>query len=519
MTALTSSPVVAALEYLTGRCRGEVTWITDARTGLWLIGSGEVVPTGEEDQPPAGAVLVARLARSGAEFDIEAPEGGVLWLNGAPIQQARLRAGDVIEFGEAGPLSRIRIYDSQHRPKPTLADIIGDTLCYLRASRRPLPARAVHASGDLTRRLVRDTTVLFRLIVVLMLAVLSVALVLQYRTDQRLRAQIESGGLQVDAIAAELAQARRDAIRMGDLNALREDLQSRLGSTTERLETLEARSEATGRVIGMARPAVTFLQGSYALRDKETGDMLRHVVNADGVPLLQPNGKPFLSLLGEGPVAEVQFNGTGFVLQDPRLVVTNRHVARPWDQNPSLRLGASVLEPVMTRFIAYLPGRPDSIALRLLRVSEEVDLALLEPENGEELPPGLALAEAAPAPGDGVIVMGYPTGLMSLLAQSGAQFIEELQKSGDTDFWTVAAKLAEAGLISPLASRGIVGQATEATVVYDAETTHGGSGGPVLTLEGEVVAVNTAIMPEFGGSNLGVPARYIRELLAAPDVN
>jgi len=519
MTAMTDSPVVAALEHLTGRCRGEVTWITGARIGLWLTGGGAIVQTGEEAPPPAGALLVARLARSGAVFDIEAPPESALWVNGRAEKQARLRGGDVIEFGEAGPISRFRIYDSRHRPQPSLGEIVGDTLSYMRASRRPLPARAARASGELTRRLLRDTTVLFRLAVLAMLALLTVAVVLQYRTDQHLRAQIESGGLQVDAIAAELAQARRDAIRQGDLNALQEDLRTRLSITTERLETLEARSEAARRVIASARPAVAFLQGGYGLRDKASGRMLRHVVGPEGVPLLQPNGQPFLSLMGEGPVAEVQFNGTGFVLRDAPFLVTNRHVARPWDANPSLRLGTSVLEPVMIRFIAYFPGRADPIAVRTHRVSDTLDLALLEAEAEAVLPPGLPLAPDPLHPGDGVIVMGYPTGLMSLLAQSGSQFIEELKASGETDFWTVAAKLAEAGLISPLASRGIVGQATEATLVYDAETTHGGSGGPVLTLAGQVIAVNTAIMPEFGGSNLGVPARHIRELLAAPDTN
>lgn len=52
-------------------------------------------------------------------------------------------------------------------------------------------------------------------------------------------------------------------------------------------------------------------------------------------------------------------------------------------------------------------------------------------------------------------------------------------------------------------------------MVYDAETAHGGSGGSVLTIKGEVVAVNTAIILEFGGSNLGIPAEHIRALLAA----
>jgi S1-C subfamily serine protease len=50
--------------------------------------------------------------------------------------------------------------------------------------------------------------------------------------------------------------------------------------------------------------------------------------------------------------------------------------------------------------------------------------------------------------------------------------------------------------------------------VYDAETTHGGSGGPVLDINGSVVAVNAAILPEYGGSNLGVPVARLRALLA-----
>ena len=55
--------------------------------------------------------------------------------------------------------------------------------------------------------------------------------------------------------------------------------------------------------------------------------------------------------------------------------------------------------------------------------------------------------------------------------------------------------------------------ATSAAIVYDAETTSGGSGGPVLDIHGHVVAVNAAILPEFGGSNLGVPAAHGRVLI------
>ena len=52
-------------------------------------------------------------------------------------------------------------------------------------------------------------------------------------------------------------------------------------------------------------------------------------------------------------------------------------------------------------------------------------------------------------------------------------------------------------------------------MVYDAETARGGSGGPVLSLDGHVVAVTFAVMEEFGGSNLGVPIEDVQRLVEA----
>ncbi len=242
--------------------------------------------------------------------------------------------------------------------------------------------------------------------------------------------------------------------------------------------------------------------------------MLRHVVNDDGRPLISPIGQPLLSLEGDGPVAERQYTGTGFAVGDGGALVTNRHVAMPWENYANVEaLADQGLEPVMIKFIVYLPGEEAAGTVELVRASEDADLAILRRKDVSEPMPGLRLADAPPAPGDEVIVMGYPTGLRSMLAQSGEDFVEELQKTEDTGFWSVAALLAEKGLIAPLSSRGIVSQATPATIVYDAETTHGGSGGPVLDINGLVIAVNVAILPEFGGSNLGVPVAKVRALL------
>ena len=106
-----------------------------------------------------------------------------------------------------------------------------------------------------------------------------------------------------------------------------------------------------------------------------------------------------------------------------------------------------------------------------------------------------------------------------MLAQTGEGFLADLERDEALDFWQVAERLAKEGFIRPLASRGIIGQRSTAILVYDAETTHGGSGGPVLDINGEVVAVNTAIIPEYGGSNFGVPVDYARRLLADAGVD
>ena len=111
--------------------------------------------------------------------------------------------------------------------------------------------------------------------------------------------------------------------------------------------------------------------------------------------------------------------------------------------------------------------------------------------------------------------MGYPTGVEALLARADPMFAEGLLATGPVTFWDVGRALSVGGYVEPLSTQGIVGQITAAMIVYDAETTSGGSGGPVVSLEGEVVAVNTAVLNQFGGSNLGVPARHITALLDA----
>jgi S1-C subfamily serine protease len=91
--------------------------------------------------------------------------------------------------------------------------------------------------------------------------------------------------------------------------------------------------------------------------------------------------------------------------------------------------------------------------------------------------------------------------------------VTRLLEESNRDLKTIVQRLAEEERIAPLATSGIVGQVTPTFVVYDAETTHGGSGGPVMDRNGRVVAINAAILNDFGGSNLGVPVEWARHLL------
>jgi serine protease Do len=505
---------IAALEHLTGPMRGEVSWVTGSAVDARLQPENKLIlaPAGPNGPAPE---TIARFRQVGNSYEIEVIEGRQVWINGRRTQISKLQYGDVIEFGETGPLSRFRIYDDAHRPGITVGEILGDVVSYVKTSRKPMHRKLGFASAELFRRLARETSLIFRAAILVAIALLALVAYQQYRANQSLRAQIESGNLQVDSIAEALNQAQRDSIQPKDLTALQQELGVRLSSNAERLKALEARSDATSRVISEAASSVAFLQGGYGLRLRDTDRMLRHVLGEGGVPVRLPNGQPHLTLDGTGPVAEVNFNGTGFVLAGQGILITNRHVAEPWIKSPAMRIGSEELESVLIRLIAYFPGQSEPINLEVIGTSNSVDLAVLEMATVPTGVTGLSLADNQATPGQEVIVMGYPTGLRSLLAQSGSAFVEDLKKSKETGFWVVAEKLAAANLIAPLASRGIVGQATEATIVYDAETTHGGSGGPVLNTNGLVVAVNTAIIPEYGGSNLGVPVAYIHTMLTS----
>ena len=511
--------VRAFLEHLTGPSRGRVSWLTGENVYASL-GPGCILCLENESSDSSDKRALARLTWEADTYAIEVLRDQDIWVNGRKIIAAHLMHGDMIEFGDDGPMSRFRICAQSFPTRWPIEEILGDAFAYMRTSRQSLISRTSRALFEGLRRLLVESTLFFRVAVIFALIGLTAVGVLQYRTDQRLQHSIQQEAARLEAISAALAQTSQEALTSGDLSAMREELDLRLTTNAERLEALERQTDASARVIKTSVRSVAFLQGAYGLRHIESGQLLRHVLDPSGEPMSTPFGQPLIDPNGNGAPFEIKFTGTGFLLKDSGELVTNRHVALPWASGDKLQAFAKGgLAPETLRLVAYLSGRPGPVVTELVRVSESSDLALLRLKAPVISGRGLSLAEELPSAGDEVIVMGFPTGLRTLLAQAGPEFLELLESSGESDFWTIATRLSERGLIVPLASRGIIGQISASGVVYDAETTHGGSGGPVLDGEGNVVAVTAAIIPEYGGSNFGVPVSKLKKLLLGDTTN
>lgn len=352
-------------------------------------------------------------------------------------------------------------------------------------------------------------------------AILSIGSVALYFSDRRLQQLLQQEQARVEGLTELVEAADQGSFSQTDFEAARGELEGVIADTVERVRGLEESAGARARIIAAAGGSVLFIQGAYGFVDPDTGRPLRYFYGQGGRPLRLPDGRTQVTTGGEGPLVQIFYTGTAFVVSEDGLVVTNRHIAYPWEfeQNAQFTLNAG-FDADRRALVGFLPGFEHPIALEPVAASDDADVAVLRitppAQSGAppfEMPPLLALATDVPALGDEVVVMGYPLGVDALLARVDPKFAEGLLSRGPVTFWEVGQALAVGGYIEPLNTQGIVGQVTGTTIVYDAETTSGGSGGPVVALDGTVVAVNTAILSQFSGSNLGVPARYVRALL------
>ncbi len=497
----TDRPRIAHLVHLSGAQRGQTRRIWGI-TSLAVAADQTVTAVVGDATPGDGAVAVVMPDDEGWRLEV-APEAKV-WVNGVRVLHRALREGDLLELGDGGAVVRFRPRPGG-APYKSMREAVSDCVDTARlGGRGPIDRLGVLVRGT-SYEMATQVAPAVRIVSAFAIVAVLGSISLLWAQNNRLEQQLADQLARIEGISGLLDSSEYDAFTATDFEEVRGELDFRIEDTLSRIEALESQATARGRVIGAASGAVAFLQGAYGFVDPQSNRALR---------VATAGGRGPVTLDGDGPVVELRYTGTGFVLEDSVHIVTNRHVAQPWefDENAA-RLIDQGFVPVMRRLIGYLPGEPEPFEVRVERVHPHADAALLECDAVAASVSGLRLAERAASIGEEVVVLGYPTGMRALLARAEPDFVSELFSNGPVGFWELASHLSEGGYMAPLATRGIIGQATIGALVYDAETTHGGSGGPVVALDGEVIAVNAAILPEFGGSNLGVPAALVRELL------
>ena len=212
------------------------------------------------------------------------------------------------------------------------------------------------------------------------------------------------------------------------------------------------------------------------------------------------------------PAQRTRISGTGFVVADG-LIATNRHVAEPWYGDPDADvLIAKGATASLEKLVAYFPGSPDPISLTTAALSSDGDLAVVRmnarPDFG--LAP-LPLASEKPNAGELVAVVGYPMGVLGMMAKAPTPVYARLAFRRDDQ--GTASELAALSLIRPSATCGHLGDVVGDKLIYDAPTAHGASGGPVFNSRGEVVGVNAAYIDGFSGGTLGVSSEALKPLI------
>jgi serine protease Do len=266
----------------------------------------------------------------------------------------------------------------------------------------------------------------------------------------------------------------------------KDELQKQVQQLSRQVEQLEQEQAMPAQVLRRYRDSICYVFGIYRV-----------------------------GFAGRSPELRARISGTGFVVSDG-LLATNRHVAEPWYEDPEsavlIRRGAT---PRLEKLLAFFPGLSMPVNVTPAILSAQADLAVLRIEDLPEvhqLRP-LPLASDIPNPGELVAVVGYPMGVLGMVAKSPPAVYDRLAYRRDDQ--GAASELAALALIRPSSTFGHLGDVVGDKLTYDAPTAHGGSGGPVFNSEGEVIGVNAAYIDGFSGGTLGVSVRALKPLIVA----
>lgn len=294
-------------------------------------------------------------------------------------------------------------------------------------------------------------------------------------------------------------------------------LRTQLSAVETRLQKLETEGKVAQTIIQSYEPSVCLIHVVVAFRDHTTGLNLRYAgLTPAGEPLTDDQNNPLLSLTGMGPEVHLDGFGTGFLASASGQILTNHHVVEPWRQNDGLKeMTDHGLEPVIVEMKAYFPGVHHGVNVNTEKISTAADVAIVKGDVAELGIKQVALADGrgSAVSGAAVVLLGYPTALDAILARAGEGTLQEIATASKGDPKQVMEELARRNLIRPVTTQGHIGDVLPDKIVYDAQTTSGGSGGPLFSNEGKVIGINFAMVREFGGSNFAIPVAYGKSLL------
>jgi len=338
----------------------------------------------------------------------------------------------------------------------------------------------------------------------------------------KLRSENGSAGAPLATDQADLQQKAADLkqqMATSDASGI-PALQKQLAETNARLQRVENQRNTAQDVITSDVASVCLLHVAVAFRDKESGARVRYAgINPQGEPLQDSDGHPIYTIEGRGPEVRLDGFGTGFLAGPGGRAITNRHVAQPWWKDDDLsKMIEQGVQPEISSITAYFPGNPAALHAEIETISSESDLASMQIAlNGLNRPVlPIDAAKNAAISGQSVISIGYATGLAAILARADEDTVQKIMKDSGGDVAQILDELSRRGFIRPLITQGHIGDVLADKIVFDAQTTHGGSGGPLLNRDGKVIGVTYAILDGFGGSNFGIPIRFSGGLLSAP---
>jgi serine protease Do len=294
-------------------------------------------------------------------------------------------------------------------------------------------------------------------------------------------------------------------------------LENQLAEVESRLQKIETDGKFAERIIQAYEPSVCLIHVVLAFRDHTTGLRLRYAgVTSTGEPVTDEHNNPLVGLTGNGPEVHLDVFGTGFLVSGAGQILTNHHVAEPWWQNDDLKeMLDQGVEPAIVEMTAYFPGITNGIAVNTEKISSAADVAVVRGNVSDTGIKQIALADGSGSAvrGGPVVLLGYPTGLDAILARTGAETLQSIATASKGDPKQVIEELARRHLIRPTTTQGHIGDVLPDKIVYDAQTTSGGSGGPLFNNDGKVIGINFAMVREFGGSNFAIPVGYGKSLL------